>query len=225
MVAEAIMGSQTEPTKTFRALSARDKLTFDGWRMDGWVRWLEGLRGVYERRMNVMCAHLDAGSHQLKQSTPISDLDADWGVITKTRLLSFDWPRGGMFIWLRVHFENHPLWQARGDSVPLLDGPALSAALMIFLTHKPHLVIAAPGTMFSATPALAAERGWQYMRLCFAAEDGERVEPCAKRFANGVQRFWRIKSVAEMEKLIHELGVGGKNNMGDFNTMNCGMGC
>lgn len=225
MVAEAIMGPQPEPAKTFSGLSSRDKLTFEGWRMDGWVRWLTGLRGVYERRMNAMCTHLDAGSYQLKQSTPVSDLDADWGVITKTRILSFNWPRGGMFIWLRVHLENHPLWQVRGETVPVLDGPALSTALMLYLTHRPHLVIAAPGTMFSATGDVAAEQGWRYMRLCFAAEPEERVEPCAKRFANGVQRFWRIKSVAEMEKLIHELNAEGVSNVEGMNTMSCGMGC
>lgn len=224
MVAEAIMGPQPEANRSFRSLSARDKLAFEGWQMDGWVRWLAGLRGVYERRMNTMCSILDEGAYQLKQSTPVRDADADWGVITKTRLLSFDWPRGGMFIWLRIHYESHPLWQARGHSVPLLDGPMLSVAFMMFLTHKPYLVLAGPGSMFSATDGIDSQQGWKYMRLCFAAEDHENIEPCSQRFANGVQRFWRIKSVTEMEKYIDEFNADDANMEG-MSTTGYGIGC
>lgn len=32
-----------------------------GWKMDGWIRWLEGLRGNYERRMRTMCEILEEG--------------------------------------------------------------------------------------------------------------------------------------------------------------------
>ena len=221
------MGSQSEPAKAFLALPALDRRTFEGWHMDGWVRWLAGLRGVYERRMTAMCTALDQGAHQLKQSTPVSDTDTDWGVVTKTRLLSFSWPRGGMFVWVRVHFEEHPLWQSPGESLPRLDGPRLATALLVFLTRRPHLVIVAPGAMFSATETIAARRGWRYMRLCFAAEGGGEVEPCARRFANGVQRFWRIKSVAEMEKMIHEFDDGdlGAVNDDGLGNIGLGMGC
>ncbi len=37
-----------------------------GWRFEGWVRWLEGLRGNYERRMNTMCDVLEAGRDVVK---------------------------------------------------------------------------------------------------------------------------------------------------------------
>ncbi|KAM3474109.1 hypothetical protein MY8738_008058 [Beauveria namnaoensis] len=206
MVVEMLMGpSQKEKIKSFRLLSTKEKAKFGGWELDGWVRWLEGLRGVYERRMLRMCSLLDESLFQLKQSTPISDLDSDWGVITKTRIMSYDWPRGGMFVWVRIHLENHPLWQAEGTSVPVLDGPALAQALMIFLTHKPQLIIAAPGTMFAATPHVAEETAWAYLRLCFGTETEENIEPCSRRFAAGLQRFWRIKSVEGMERLIAEL--------------------
>lgn len=230
MVAEAIMGPQQPPA----ALSAFWKLpgvlerrAFTGWDVDGWVRWLAGLRGVYERRMARMCAALDAGSHQLKQSTPKREGDAEWGVITKTRLMSFSWPRGGMFVWVRLHLENHPLWMARGrgGSVPVLDGPMLAAALMIYLTHRPNLILAAPGTMFGATEAVSAERGWRFMRLCFAAEDEAVVEPCARRFADGVQKFWRIKSAAEMERLIEEANADSVEEQAGLVNLGYPMGC
>lgn len=206
MIVEMLMGpSQGESVKAFQKLSSKDKAQFDGWKMDGWIRWLEGLRGVYERRMVRMCSLLDESLFQLKQSTPINDLESDWGVITKTRIMSYNWPRGGMFVWVRIHLENHPLYQAKGTMLPVLDGPALAQALLIFLTHKPHLVIAAPGTMFAATPQIAEGYAWQYLRLCFGTETEEKIEPCSRRFATGLQRFWRIKKVSDMELLVAEM--------------------
>ncbi|KAJ4145814.1 hypothetical protein LMH87_004647 [Akanthomyces muscarius] len=217
MVVEMLMGpAQKDKVKSFHKLSIKDKAQYQGWELDGWVRWLEGLRGVYERRMLRMCSLLDESLFQLKQSTPVNDLESDWGVITKTRIMSYDWPRGGMFVWVRIHLENHPLWQAKGTSVPVLDGPALAQALMIFLTHKPQLVIAAPGTMFAATPHVAEDTAWAYLRLCFGTETEEKIAPCSRRFAAGLQRFWRIKSVEEMERLVAELRSSSEPDLEDL---------
>ncbi|KAI2623446.1 aromatic amino acid aminotransferase 1 [Xylaria nigripes] len=204
IIAENIMGPQPEAAAAFASRSSRDRANFTGWKMEGWVRWLAGLRGEYERRMNTMSSLLEEHAYQLKQSTPVRDADSDWGVITKTKLYEFDWPRGGMFIWLKVHLELHPLFGAKGSRIKVVDGQTLSTALMIFLTHKPYLVIAAPGTMFSATPQIAAQRGWAYYRLCFAAEADEKIISSSKRFGEGVQKFWRIKRVAELEALLEE---------------------
>jgi hypothetical protein len=160
--------------------------------------------------MAQMSTILDENSFELKQSTPVRDSDTEWGVITKTRLLSFNWPKGGMFIWVRIHFESHPLWQARGEAIGgeagvLVDGPLLAKALMVFLSQKPYLVLAAPGAMFGATAEIQRERTWKYSRLCFAAEDEDVVGPCATRYATGIHKFWRIKSVAEIKKLVAKL--------------------
>lgn len=207
---------QETAVSAFHRLSRKDKAQFSGWKMDGWVRWLEGLRGVYERRMVRMCTLLDESLYQLKQSTPINDLESEWGVITKTRIMSYDWPRGGMFVWVRIHFENHPLWQAKGAMIPVLDGPVLAQALLIFLTHKPHLVIAAPGSMFAATPQVAAETAWAYLRLCFGTETEENIAPCSRRFAAGLQKFWRIKSISEMEELVAEMRSSSEPDLEDI---------
>ncbi|KAI0205414.1 pyridoxal phosphate-dependent transferase [Astrocystis sublimbata] len=220
MVAEIIMGPQPEATAAFHSRSPKDKATFSGWKMDGWVRWLAGLRGAYERRMQTMCNHLEEHAYQLKQSTPVRDADWDWGVITKTKLYEFDWPRGGMFVWLKVRLEAHPLFGNVGSEGSVIGGMALASALMIFLTHKPFLVLVSPGTMFSASPQIAASKGWAFFRLCFSAETDERNSDCSLRFGQGVQKFWRIKKVAEIEALLDEAGsleaeeVEGLTNMG-----------
>ncbi|KAI3324995.1 aromatic amino acid aminotransferase 1 [Xylariaceae sp. AK1471] len=204
VVAENIMGPQPEAAAAFASRSRKDRASFTGWKTEGWVRWVAGLRGEYERRMNTMCTILEEHAYQLKQSTPVRDGDSDWGVITKTKLYEFDWPRGGMFLWLKMYFETHPLFGAIGSQGNVINGTALSTALMFFLTHKPYLVLVSPGMMFSATPQIAAERGWAYYRLCFAAETDENISACSTRFGQGVQKFWRIKKVAELEALLDE---------------------
>jgi len=207
LVSELVLGPD-QPAAAKQAFLAlrrpRDRAAFAGWKMDGWVRWLSGLRGAYEHRMATMCTILDEGSFQVKQGTPVSTSDAELCVVTKTALFTFAWPRGGMFVWLRMRFEAHPLWQAPGSDGTVVDGTVLSLALMMFLLRPPHLVLVAPGAMFSATPEIRVNEGWRYYRLCFAAETDANVEGCSHRFVAGVQRFWRIKKVKELEDLVKD---------------------
>ncbi|KAH8664104.1 aromatic amino acid aminotransferase [Xylariales sp. PMI_506] len=226
MMSEALIGSQPEAMAQFTSRSAKDKATFTGWQLDGWVRWVSGLRGQYERRMNRMCNILEEGSYQVKQSTPLREADSDWGVITKTKILDFAWPRGGMFLWVRVNYPTHPLWQAISSTGKILDGPTLSMALMIFLTRKPWLVLASPGTIFGATDKIREERAWSYFRLCFAAEAEDQIDSGTERFAQGIQRFWRIKKVEEIEELLKEApSAAAEAQSGEMVNMGAFMGC
>lgn len=230
MIGELVMGSQPAETKTsFLSLrSHKDRTGFTGWQVGGWVRWLEGLRGAYEDRMNRVCRILDQGTYQLKQGTPIvpdaHPLDTDWGVITKTKLFEFDWPRGGMFIWMRVLFEAHPLWKAPrpgrdGRPAGVMEGITLSMALFTMLTKKPYMVIVAPGTMFSANNAIRDKDGWSYFRLCFAAEAEEVIDPCTQRFVDGVHRFWKIKKVSEIDDLLKGLPFAAAGETDSMNAI------
>ncbi|KAJ6438555.1 aromatic amino acid aminotransferase [Purpureocillium lavendulum] len=227
MIIQLLAGQQPDALHAFADLPAHKRGAFSGWRMDGWVRWLAGLRSVYERRAARMCAILDQGTHQVlpelehKQPpppprrlsasgiTPTTTNGAAAAAVSKrTQLLSFDWPRGGMFVWLRVHYEEHPLWMARGpgaDALPL-DGPAMAAALLAFMARKPHLVLPSPGTMFGATPDVVRDRAWRHLRLCFTAESEENIDACSRRLTNAVHKFWLITDLAEMEEL-HDLLV------------------
>ena len=69
-----------------------------GWQMDGWVRWLQGLRGHYERRMQTMCSILEEGK-ELVTSGRRRSINDGWSVIEKVTLFEFIWPLGGMFVW------------------------------------------------------------------------------------------------------------------------------
>ncbi|KAI0005185.1 aromatic amino acid aminotransferase [Xylariaceae sp. FL0662B] len=225
VVAEAIMGPQPDALATFASRPTKDQPSFNGWKMDGWVRWLAGLRGQYERRMNRMCKILEENAYQLKQSTPVRESDAEWGVITKTQLYDFDWPRGGMFLWLHMRFETHPLWKTAGSKGNIINGIALSTALMIFLTTKPYLVVVSPGLIFSATAQIRDERGWSYFRLCFAAESEENIDACSLRFAQGVQKFWRIKKVEELENILDGINSSQTEDVRGLTNLGSWMGC
>ncbi|KAL2118274.1 hypothetical protein VTJ04DRAFT_7934 [Mycothermus thermophilus] len=201
LVAELILGggsSQQSQQNTagwgrFERLSALSSSSSSGWQTAGFVRWLEGLRDQYERRMVRMCRVLEQGRMVVRTKTVKEDLssltivDADsdsdpdssdyitdpsseWTplAVHATPIYTFRWPRAGMFVWIKVAFETHPLWHAprtrkqqkqqqttatkpEEPNPPILTGPILSVALTLFLTTAPFRVIVGPGSMFDAT--------------------------------------------------------------------------
>lgn len=195
MVAELIMGPQSKNDGGRGGLKDGQ-----GWKVDGWVRWLEGLRGMYERRMNRMCRILEEGRFNLKQQRSIKEEESDWAVVSKVKLYEFDWPRAGMFVWIKMAYETHPLWGQ-------VEGAKLARAQWIFLTTKPYLVLASPGQIFSPTPEIAEVDGWKYFRLCFAAVTEDEVDASSARFVRGIQAFWRIKNKEDLDDI--EASVSG----------------
>jgi DNA-binding transcriptional MocR family regulator len=198
MIAELIMGPQssTDPGKGGAADGS-------GWKVDGWVRWLEGLRGNYERRMSTMCDVLNKNSAVVKAGrrkslSEVVDEDDEWAVVEKTHIYSFVRPLGGMFVWVRFDFSSHPL----AKEVP---AARLSRAQWIFWTTKPYLCLVAPGQMFAASQDILNNDSHNCFRLCFAACPAEDVEDITKRFTEGAQAFWRIKSKSKIDKLLEEV--------------------
>jgi len=194
-----------------------------GWGIDGWVRWLEGLRGNYERRMQIMANILEEGQFLIQDSphrSSISQSDSDdYQMLHKTHLYDFAYPMAGMFLWLRAHFETHPLF----EKVP---GPRLSQALWLFMTRKPYLVLLAPGSMFSPTQQIMEEKGWQYYRLCFAAVDDDLVEKHSRGTVNAFVDFWAIDDVKKIDELLDDLenesrlaALEGENQVGRADAM------
>ncbi|KAK5137743.1 hypothetical protein LTR08_007314 [Meristemomyces frigidus] len=189
-----------------------------GWKAAGWVRWLEGLRGNYERRMQKMSAILDAGRFHVKtgRRNSLDDGEDEWSVVEKTQMYSFDWPVGGMFIWLKVHFDTHPLYHhyaKTGSAANKNEGlMRLAHALWVFWTTSPYLVLVSPGGIFSPTEAIRNAEGWKFFRLCFAAIDEEELGATSRRLAEGVDAFWRVRDVRVIEKLLadDEAGVSAR---------------
>lgn len=218
MIAQLLLGRQTETVKTFLSLSTAERVTFSGWSTAGWVRWLEGLRGTYERRMTRMCTILDAGKDGVRDLAS----GPDSVMVFKSPLMSFSWPRGGMFAWVKVHLARHACFQQKGVSVPRITGRILADAMLMFLTKKPYKTLAAPGAMFAANEEIKEGRAWSYFRLCFAAEAEDRVDECSRLFAEGVGEFFNIRDVRKIEELVEEAEgesviMEGVANMGLYN--------
>jgi len=157
------------------------------------VRWLEGLRGNYERRMQTMCTILDEGKELVKSGRRKSIPD-EWSIVDKIPLYDFTWPLGGMFIWIHMNFQSHPLWSK-------ITPQKLAQAFWVHLTTEKYLVLVAPGTIFAPTEEIREERAWAYFRLCFAAVDEPDVETMGRRFVAGVQHFWGLKRLDDVEEL------------------------
>jgi DNA-binding transcriptional MocR family regulator len=197
MVAELIMGPQSssDPGRGGAADGS-------GWKVDGWVRWLEGLRGNYERRMDAMCTVLADGKELVKAGRRhsldrIADGDDEWAVVETTKIFDFVRPLGGMFVWVRFDFTSHPLRKE-------VSAERLSKALWVLWTKKPYLCLVAPGSMFAATEEIRDNDSFNCFRLCFAACPEDEVKDISKRFVEGAQAFWRIKSKKKIDELLDE---------------------
>jgi DNA-binding transcriptional MocR family regulator len=166
-----------------------------GWDVGGWVRWLEGLRGSYERRMQTMCSVLEKGKYYVKTGRRPSIDGDEWSVVEKTLMYDFIWPLGGMFIWVKLNLRTHPLWK---KAMPR----ELSHALWVFLTAKPFLVLVCPGDYFSPSEEIREEKGWQYFRICFAAVEEEDVESTSQSFTDGCNSFWGKKNLDDIKELL-----------------------
>jgi DNA-binding transcriptional MocR family regulator len=197
MIAELIMGphDSSDPGRGGAADGS-------GWKVDGWVRWLEGLRGNYERRMNTMCEVLDSGKEVVKAGRrhslkDLTESDSEWAVVEKKQIFSFVRPLGGMFVWIRFDFGTHPLRKE-------VAAPRLSRALWVFWTKKPYLCLVAPGGMFAPTEEIRDSDSFNCVRLCFAACPADEVKDITQRFVDGAQAFWQIKKKEKIDKLLAE---------------------
>lgn len=199
LVAELIMGPQSESTSVG---GKGETETEKGWKVDGWVRWLEGLRGNYERRMQIMSQTLEEGKYLISHTEGLGDSaseeDDSFQVITKTQLYEFEYPLAGMFLWLRTRLETHPLFHE------VHNHERLARALWVFLTTEPFLCLVAPGTMFSPTDQIRVEKGWQYFRLCFAAVEEDKVKLHSQHVADALRAFWTIKDVKKIDEILKD---------------------
>ncbi|PWY86481.1 aromatic amino acid aminotransferase [Aspergillus sclerotioniger CBS 115572] len=187
MVAELIVGQQVEDGQ-----KNKNKKSEQAWQMTGWVRWLEGLRAGYEQRMQAMCSILEEGKYAINTGSAFDDThsvadEGAWEVLDKIQMYEFSWPTGGMFVWVRVCIETHPLLQKYGQN-------KLIQALWVHLMQKPYLCLLGPGTMFAPTSE-TLERAQGYYRLCFAAMPAEDVPEISQRLVDGFRAFWQRKDL------------------------------
>ncbi|KKY15899.1 putative aromatic amino acid aminotransferase [Phaeomoniella chlamydospora] len=190
-----------------------------GWRAAGWVRWLEGLRGNYERRMNTMATILEEGKFYVETAdsnkrislrksktgissssgslSDISDSEDTFSLVTKTEMYTFLPPSAGMFLWLHVNIFSHPLSKT-------ISPQRLVFALWVLLTQPPYLLLITPGSSFSPTPAIAEEKGYRYFRFCFAAIDEDKLAEKTKAFVAACRFFWGLRKRKDIDRILRD---------------------
>lgn len=187
LVAEVLLGQQKQGAS--HKISSRSD---PGWQMDGWVRWLEGLRGEYERRMRDMCVILEEGKYVVLDGDTAAQLGTDeelsgWEVIHKVPMYDFVWPMAGMFVWIKIRVDTHPLLSRYGPE-------KVCTALWHFLMKKPFLALVSPGRVFAPTREIS-DTAYQYFRLCFAPMETDQVADTAQRVVAGFRAFWQLSNL------------------------------
>jgi len=158
-----------------------------------------------------MCDILEAGKARIKSgrrrsfSKMVDNLDLEatgagdqWAVIETTTLYEFEKPTGGMFAWIKIAFENHPVYGS-------MDNDRLALGLWLFLVTAPYKVLASPGAMFAATPEIAEEKAWRYIRVCFSAVPDDELEDITRRLVKGIGAFFDIKDRKIIEDLLDDM--------------------
>lgn len=178
-----IIGDFGENATDVNSTASHDKLS-NGWGLEGWVDWLENLRSTYERRMITMAASLEKNRFLTSETGQVE-------------MFTFNWPLGGMFIWVRVKILNHPLSSS-------IDPRRLMLALWNFCTQQPYRILAVPGGDFAANDAVRNAEGYQFLRFCFAAVEESTLAAKSELFADACAQFWNMKDARRIDDILQE---------------------
>lgn len=137
------------------------------WGQDGWMDWVRNLRDEYQERRDLMISAL-----------------SDHCEVDGERVLEFEPPKAGMFVWTKVRFDLHPL----ASKLPL---ETLSKALWIASTKHNSPALVNPGIMF-APDRNDLDKTLSFFRLSFAPSTKPEIGPASRSFGEAVQNFWSI---------------------------------
>ncbi|THV08593.1 PLP-dependent transferase [Dendrothele bispora CBS 962.96] len=168
------------------------------WKYDGYIRWLKGLRVQYKQRRDyfVDCLaeefHLRktvatqgyrAGATVLEASLKPKGIFVNYKEkdVLYSRIFSLVPPTAGMFVWLEMHFEEHPSFAELGYK-------KLENKLWIALAEAG--VLFGPGQMFSATPVTNETEGNGHFRISFSFNDNSEMRKAVAIFGTVARKFF-----------------------------------
>lgn len=156
--------------------------TLNNWGHAGWMNWLHNLEMEYHDRRDRLCRGLEK-----------------WIFLGAVRILEYSPPQAGMFVWMQVHFEQHPLY----DMVGSLN---LSRAFWMFQTEQARPTLVNPGYMFAPVPD-DAEHMARYFRMSFAPSDKEDLEESAHLVGKAAHEFWSVTEFNNMRQLYEAFPI------------------
>ncbi|KAK7049551.1 hypothetical protein VNI00_005582 [Paramarasmius palmivorus] len=172
------------------------------WKYQGYIRWLKALRVQYRERRDYFIDCLDEEFHLQKTHAQDgfregnvvyegflkskSNFVNEKSVMNQRRVFSFVPPTAGMFIWLQLHLEDHPLYGQ-------LDSTALELKLWTALAEAGLIV--GPGDMFSAHPGQNGASPHGHFRISFSNTEFDVMKKAVKIFSTVLQQFMKDTTI------------------------------
>ncbi|KAF8640115.1 hypothetical protein AX17_001351 [Amanita inopinata Kibby_2008] len=192
------------------------------WKFDGYIRWLRGLRMQYRQRRDFFvdclweqfdlglgmssegawtgCTVLTARQKHTKPKGPVGEKTL-FNPVSNPVYFSFVPPTSGMFVWLRMHFEHHPLFPSSGSGELETNlWTALAEAGVLFGPGKFHTrefyekldkARTNQGNMFVAQPEPETSSGFGHFRVSFSNAEFTELKSAVKIFASVLEDFWK----------------------------------
>ncbi|KAJ7179162.1 pyridoxal phosphate-dependent transferase [Mycena filopes] len=171
--------------------------TLQEWGYEGYIRWLKALRLQYTLRRDYLVDCL-AEEFQLTVSSGTEGMWEGAQVYTgsakpkrsitgyfnekapmSSPLFSFVPPTSGMFVWLKIHFDQHP-------SISSMTAKDLEMKLWIELAEAG--VLFGPGSMFSPTGDWSSETSGHF-RISFSNLEDEEMKKAVEIFGRVIREF------------------------------------
>lgn len=173
------------------------------WKYDGYIRWLHGLAVQYKARRDffIDCLadefHFEPSSSEISFWKGCQVFDAypkqsgkrlfmsEKGLGTK--LFSFVPPSSGMFIWIQIHFENHPTYRSRHA-----DEPDERLEMQLWTKIAEAGVLVSPGWFFAAdTENPPTDEVEGHFRISFSNSDFESLKKAVHVFSKCTKDFFK----------------------------------
>ncbi|OBZ70291.1 Aromatic amino acid aminotransferase C56E4.03 [Grifola frondosa] len=169
-----------------------------GWKYEGYVRWLHGLAVQYRIRRDFFIDSL-ADEFHLQQSLAHEGAWAGCTVLTarpkpknygpliekdalgSKKMFSFVPPTAGMFVWIKIHFENHPSFKP-GDEDTL--------EMQLWTKIADAGVLIGPGWYFAAEEE-NLDVGSGHFRISFSNAEFADLKKAVNIFGKVVREFFQ----------------------------------
>ncbi|TFY57906.1 hypothetical protein EVJ58_g6740 [Rhodofomes roseus] len=172
------------------------------WQMDGYTRWLHGLAIQYKARRDwfIDCLaeelHIEAATSSTVsfwKDCVVYDAypkrSTGWMMSEKasvdTKMLSFVPPTSGMFVWIKVHFDNLPAYRRIGEGDE-------SPEIQLWTKIADAGVLISPGWFFAAdveNPPTDEMEG--HFRISFSNADFDTLKKAAQIIARETDKFFK----------------------------------
>ncbi|KAL1735979.1 pyridoxal phosphate-dependent transferase [Schizophyllum commune] len=165
------------------------------WQYSGYIRWLRALRLQYKQRRDFFIDCFDdefnmrrsiavSGAHQgaVVYEGSLKPLRGEKFAASGKTLFSFVPPTSGMFVWIKLHFDEYP-------EVSTLGMKELEMKLWTALAEEG--ILFGPGNMFSSANLTDDYEGPGHFRISFSNADFDELKRAVEVFQHVTRKFFK----------------------------------